>query len=173
MFSTTPGLDVTEIRSSETPKYSWMLQPWIILPFKTTRRSDQKSEGLLHFQSLWKVVGVPKQREEEKGHNNIKWRLAELQPGEEGCGENKQLGFLCQNECSSLPNPFAATWPRLIPCADPSTHLRTPKNDARQKHGVRKGEGLGGTTITLEETCPEWWHQRSRPAGTQRFPSRK
>lgn len=107
-------------------------------------------------------MGDPKQREGGKGHDNIKWRLAHLQPGKEGSGENKQLGSPCQNEHSSFPNPFAATWRCPLSCADPSTHLRSIRTHARQEYGARKGEGLGGRAIALEETCPEQWHPKEQ-----------
>lgn len=74
----------------------------------------------------------------------------------------EQLGTLCQNEHSSFPNLFAAIWPCPLPCADLSTHLRSVRTDARQEHGARKGEGLGERPVTLEETCPEQWHQKEQ-----------
>lgn len=92
-------------------------------------------------------MGDPEQRAGKKGHDS-EWRVAQLQPGEEGCGENEQPGSLCQKECSSFPNPSAATQPCPLPRADPGTHLSSVRIDARQEHSARKGEGLGGRVIT-------------------------
>lgn len=135
--------------------------------------SDQKSEGVLHFQSSWKAVGDPKQKAGGMGHGNADGRLAELQPGEEGCGGNKLPGSPCQNERSSFPSPFAAPWPHPLPCADPSAHLRGIGTDARQEHGAGKERAWEGGQSHWKSPATSGGTQRSRPAGTQRFPSSK
>lgn len=168
MFSPTPGLAVPEVRSNETPKSSWMLEPCIIYLSKQQRTLTRNLKGTCIFgargRELMEGGGWSPAEKEEKEHDKVKQRLAQLQPVEEGCGEDEQLGSLCQNECSSFPNPFAATWPCPLPCADPSTHLRSVRTDAGQEHGTRKGEGLEGRAVTLEETCPEWWHRKEQPS---------
>lgn len=81
--------------------------------------------------------------------------------------------FHAKKAHSSFPSPFAATWPCPLPCADPNTHLSSIRTDARQEHGAGKERAWDGEQSHWNRPALVGGTQRSRPAGTQRFPASK